>query len=378
MEFEVEDGIHDLWRKTILKFYNKLIGGRDYGIFEVMHFGLHLPGTLSSFGNVDSCSVSNWSALKHPVAIATLKSKDRCSTLSKLELFNLRMDLEQPTKMSQDDLESISFYAFWRLYYVNGTKIVQRRKEKMIAINGAGWPRQAKRSHEKHVDYANKTLYAYMPCAGSSGSSYVDAVVTQYYKGSYPAALEAFVHDPLNKWCPTWIRRNYDVQNSDEAHDQDALAVPVQYVKFIFEEDDPDKELQPEIQAETILDPQEQDTESARVTQKPIYVKLQHLPLDAGEPSLGKTNDDPEIHHDENHWMSTERPKWQLHSALGPNLNPEALVYKKEALQEHVNPVDYDYSQAAKGINLPDLREKWQKCKRSIQSTVTNHLPSTI
>ena len=37
------------------------------------------------------------------------------------------------------------------------------------------------------------------------------------------------------------------------------------------------------------------------------------------------------------------------------------MVYKKEALQEHVNPVDYDYSQAAKGINLPDLHEQWQK-----------------
>jgi hypothetical protein len=131
MTHEIEDGFQDLWRKTIMKFYNKLLGGRDYTIFEVLHFGLHLPGTLSSFGTVDSCSVSNWSALKHPLAIAKLKSKDRCSNLSKLELFNLRTELSRPSALHLDDLHNISFYAFWRLYYVKDKKIVQRQKEEV-------------------------------------------------------------------------------------------------------------------------------------------------------------------------------------------------------------------------------------------------------
>ena len=93
-----------------MKFYNKMLGGRDYSILEVLHFGLHLPGTLSSFGNVDSCSVSNWSSLKHPQALAKLKSTDRCNNLSKLELFNLRCELERPTSVKADDLQNLSFY----------------------------------------------------------------------------------------------------------------------------------------------------------------------------------------------------------------------------------------------------------------------------
>ena len=31
--FESEDGIHDLWRRTIMKFYNKILGDRDYSLF---------------------------------------------------------------------------------------------------------------------------------------------------------------------------------------------------------------------------------------------------------------------------------------------------------------------------------------------------------
>ena len=272
----------------------------------------------------------------------------------------MRSELERPAKMLLSDLQDLSFYAFWRLYYVNGKRIVQRRKEKIVAINGAGWPRQAKRSHEKHDDYAKKTLYAYMPCAQCCGTSYIDAVVCKYFRGNCLAVLEAFVHDPINKWCPSLIRRNYDVQNSDEAHDQDVLAVPAKYARFVFEEDLPDPNADvptdnPHIPEDTFV-----DTHPHVPTKKPLYVKLQHLPLDAGEPNQADTNDDPDMTHDLDHWKSEDRPKWQLHSALGPNINPEALAYRKEALQEHVNPLDYDYSQAAVGIDVEDLATRWQ------------------
>ena len=40
----------------------------------------------------------------------------------------------------------------------------------MIALTGNGWPTQAKRSHKFHEEYAKKTLYAYMPCAGLQGA----------------------------------------------------------------------------------------------------------------------------------------------------------------------------------------------------------------
>ena len=151
------------------------------------------------------------------------------------------------------------------------------------------------------------------------------------------------------------------MQNSDETHDQDALAVPPKYLPFVFEEELPDSDAHaPEANTDN---PDAQPAEAATdvPTRKPLYGKVQRLPLDAGEPPQGDTNDDPETIHDVNHWEAKDRPNWQLHSSLGPNTNAEGFVYKKEALQEHVNPVDYDYSQAAVGIDVEDLVKRWQK-----------------
>ena len=96
---------------------------------------------------------------------------------------------------------------------MNGT-IVQKRKENMVSLTGAGWPSQAKRSHAQHEEYARKTLYAYMPCPELAGTEYVDAAVREYY-GTYAAALADFVRDRDNCWCPKWIRRNYEIQNKE-------------------------------------------------------------------------------------------------------------------------------------------------------------------
>ena len=51
-------------------------------------------------------------------------------------------------KFANSVARDIYFYAFWRLYYVNGQRLVQRKKEKFVAINGSGWPAHAKRTHE--------------------------------------------------------------------------------------------------------------------------------------------------------------------------------------------------------------------------------------
>ena len=64
VDYEMEDGMHDLWRRTIMQLYNRILGDRDYSLFEVVHFGLRLPGVLSGFGEVRSASVSNWAMLK--------------------------------------------------------------------------------------------------------------------------------------------------------------------------------------------------------------------------------------------------------------------------------------------------------------------------
>ena len=205
-----------------------------------------------------------------------------------------------------------------------------------------------------------------MPCAESSGTEYIDAVVKKFFSGSYAKALEACVHDPINKWCPTWIRRNYDVQNSDEAHDQDAIAVTK---KFVFQDSEPENESATIDKIETLQDdvviPVRDQGE--RVLR---YTSMQRLPLDQGEPKQNNTNDEPEIQHDPDAWNPADREKWQLHSALGPNLNAEGFVYKKEPLHEHVNPVDYDYSKSSEGIDVEDLQKRWEKFKKITQNIV--------
>ena len=117
--------------------------------------------------------------------------------------------------VSLDDLRDLSFYAFWRLFNVNKGKIGRREKEAIVAITGTGWPSHAAVTHQYHENYARRILYAYMPCQGLSGTEYIDVLVREVYDGSYPKALHAFVLDPTNKWCPPWVKRNYENYNKD-------------------------------------------------------------------------------------------------------------------------------------------------------------------
>ncbi len=83
---EEEDGVHDLWRRTIMKFYSKVIGDREYSLFETVHFGLRLPPTLSSFQNVTNVSVSNWAVVKSAQELKGSTDKNaRATKLSKLD-----------------------------------------------------------------------------------------------------------------------------------------------------------------------------------------------------------------------------------------------------------------------------------------------------
>jgi hypothetical protein len=211
----MEDGVHDMWRRTIMKFYSRILGDRDYSLFEVLHFGLRLPGVLSSFGEVPSASVANWATVKRGRALAAAGPSERATHRSALESFGARSLLRRSTDVSEADLCDLSFYAFWRQYDVVAGRLIRKRREKVVAVTGAGWPSHAKRTHEHHESYARKTLYAYMPCAGLAGTEYVDAAVRRHYAGSFARALQAFVADPENIWCPKWIRRNYQVLNRE-------------------------------------------------------------------------------------------------------------------------------------------------------------------
>ena len=174
-----------------------------------MHFGLRLPGVLSSFGDVHKASVSNWGTLKTRQEFAILKPDDDVTNSSALQKFNRRAELQLPKTILPSDLENLSFYAFSRLYDFFRGRLLQKRTEKIVAVTGNGWPAQAKRSHKLHEEYAKKTLHAYMPCAGTAGTEYIDAVVRKSYRGRYGELLLDFVNDRKNRWCPKWIRRNY-------------------------------------------------------------------------------------------------------------------------------------------------------------------------
>ena len=62
--YEEDNGLKDLWRTAIMKFYSKVLGGGNYSLLEAVHFGLKLPATISSFGEVRPISISDWSVVK--------------------------------------------------------------------------------------------------------------------------------------------------------------------------------------------------------------------------------------------------------------------------------------------------------------------------
>ena len=80
-------------------------------------------------------------------------------------------------------------------------------------MNGLGWPAEAKTTHAKHGDYAKRAILAYMPCPGFAGTDYIHTMVAQHFNNDWREALRSFALDPKNRWCPTWLRHNYEIQN---------------------------------------------------------------------------------------------------------------------------------------------------------------------
>ena len=335
-----------------MKFYSRILGDRDYSLFEVMHFGLRLPGTLSSFGPVNSISVSNWSAVKRGRALRCLKKDERATYLSKVEIFNIRAHLELPRTVLVSHLESLSFYAFWRMYDVVKGRIVRRQHEKMTAVNGTGWPAQAKRSHPHHCEYARKTLYAYMPCYHLRGTDYIDEAVDTYYGGNWTAALRAFARDENNLWCPPWIRRNYEIRNKENNAEEHSS------------EEEPEKK--EESGEKTNADDPADDNKSFPHAQK---FKMKFVFAESGEPEGDADPERPEEYDTEHLWKKENRPPWQQHSELGPNLNAESHHVEVEPLPDVVNPRDHDWSSHYAGFNLEHARTMWN----SLQDSSTHY-----
>ena len=63
-----------------MKFYTRVLGGHAYYFLETVHFGLRLPATISSFGDMRSVSISDWSVVK-PGHVLQHTSRDYRATL---------------------------------------------------------------------------------------------------------------------------------------------------------------------------------------------------------------------------------------------------------------------------------------------------------
>ena len=120
-EWDDDNGLHDLWRRMIFKCYSRVLGGRDYSLLETMHYGLRLPATISSFGNVKSVSVSHWSSLKRRRQIEGAEENARITNFTKLEAFDRRALLARSPLIADHELLDLSMYAFWRLFDVENT-----------------------------------------------------------------------------------------------------------------------------------------------------------------------------------------------------------------------------------------------------------------
>ena len=165
--------------------------------------------------------------------------------------------------------------------------IVQKRKEKMVAVTGAGWPSQAKRSHAQHEEYARKTLYSYMPCQGLAGTNYVEAAVREYY-GTFGKALADFVQDRNNCWCPKWVRRNYEIQNKEAS-------------SAVLPKDTSTTCVLPPLPEKDASDDPEKFPHAS------LYKKMNFVFDPAGEPSMPEDGERPEAYSADHHWSKENR-----------------------------------------------------------------------
>ena len=341
-----------------MKFYSRILGDRDYSLFETRHFGLRLPGTLSSFGDVRNASVSNWAGVKRASELAKTKLGERATNKSALELFASRSVLKRPASILVEDLQDISFYCFWRLYDVNKGALVRKQKEKMLAITGNGWSSHAKRNHDKHEDFARKTLYAYMPCAKLSGCEYVDYVVDRFYNKSYAAAMQDFVRSEGNLWCPKWIKRNYEILNKDAG---------------VVRENESNNG-----KTERVGEPKEFDSKDDGAINGPSdsnkFPHAEQFKADfcfepAGEPTVEEDTERVEAHGTDYIRHETNRPAWQLHSELGPNVDADARHAKDAAapFEEIVNPVEpmLAYDRHWSNFDLTRVIKTWEEIRNT-------------
>ena len=81
----------------------------------------------------------------------------------------------------------------------------------------------------------------------------------------------------------------------------------------------------------------------------------------------------------EEHWKPENRPSWQLHSELGPNVGAQASIVRKETAPELVNPADHDWwtSPLWKDFSHRSAQEFWESLKVADETYTNQELDMT-
>ena len=188
-------------------------------------------------------------------------------------------------------------------------------------------------------------------CATCHASAYVAQIGSkrrsqQSFPGQWKSALYHFVMDAQNEWCPTWIVRNYEALN-DVIQGLPALSSTPLVV--------PD-------------DVEQQSSESLENIRKLPHAELfksKFLFEECGEPGPIEDACGYEQAAIEDSWSKAERPAWQLHSALGPNIKPTQLSMRVAPLQEIVNPLHYDYATNVFEVQPHAVNAFWEQVART-------------
>ena len=186
-----------------------------------------------------------------------------------------------------------------------------------------------------------------MPCPGLEGTSYIVSAVSEHFEGYWPLALWEFVMDPKQRWCPTWIVRNYEVHNKVIHGLPQLSARPAPRP------------------TDSTADPDEAAIE--RFPHANAY-RVKFKFGRSGEPNADEPADpdDPaENLADDDRWTEANRTGWQIHSSLGPNVRPEGRLLHVSPLEATVNPPDIDYGVNEFGVRINAVRRVWDSLQEA-------------
>ena len=293
-------------------------------------------------------SVSSWVTLKSGFECGHAKKDDRVIHFSKVQIFNQRCELQKAEHVPSEDLQNLSFYAFWRLFSVRSGRLSRRQREAIVSLTGTGWPSHAQRTHAQHLYYARHTLYAYMPCQGNRGTDYIDECVDRFYEGNWADALRAFVTDVDNLWCPKWIRRNYEVQNKIDVLTKEASEHPQDAADVVCKK--------------CVAQDTEKNSSDVNVPFPHAEKFKTELEFHDGEPDVNEEDDRPESYECQQ-WKNENREPWQLHSSLGPNLKARGTKEMAEPVPEVVNPPGHQWQTFHSFFRDSAPDTFWQKSK---------------